>query len=426
MRSHPLHVVAALVATWTLAPASFSQVSHGGTPPSRQGLLQHALQRLDLPSVNAAEARQQDLNPQPGQPLRYGLVVPLDFSAEEAGIWEFLDNGDLSWRLALRSQDAQSLSLVLSEFVVPPGAQLFVHGPGDARVLGSYTSEEANLDGSFSFEPVLGDELVLEYVEPADAPFHGRIRLESAIHDYRGLYGLMKATGLGASGACEVDVNCPAGSGYQNQKRAVVRLISNGFLCTGAMINNTANNGRRLMMTAHHCGTMNNAVLYFNFDRPSCGSGTPPTQTVSGTSQKAGNKNLDYRLVEVTPVIPATYNHYFLGWDRSGATPSSTVCIHHPAGDAKKISFDNHAPTKTSNSWQINQWDLGVTEGGSSGSPLMTPAGLFIGQLWGGQSYCGFPYNDYYRRFDLAWSGVRSYLDPTGSNATSIGGFDPP
>jgi len=55
----------------------------------------------------------------------------------------------------------------------------------------------------------------------------------------------------------------------------------------------------------------------------------------------------------------------------------------------------------------------------------MTSAGRFIGQLFGGAAYCGFPFDDYYGRFDLAWSGVGTYLDPGGSGVTSINGFDP-
>jgi hypothetical protein len=67
-----------------------------------------------------------------------------------------------------------------------------------------------------------------------------------------------------------------------------------------------------------------------------------------------------------------------------------------------------------------------VTEGGSSGSPLMNQSnGRFRGQLWGGASYCGYPYTDYYGRFDQAWSYVKTYLDPTNTNATSIAGYDP-
>jgi len=123
-----------------------------------------------------------------------------------------------------------------------------------------------------------------------------------------------------------------------------------------------------------------------------------------------------------------------LGWDRSSSAPSSAVCIHHPSGDVKKISFENNPCGSNSSRWIVNQWDaapsapnnVGITEGGSSGSPLMKQSdGRFRGQLWGGASYCGYPFNDSYGRFDMAWSACRTYLDPLGTNPTSIGGYDP-
>jgi lysyl endopeptidase len=418
------------VAAGLCAVRSSAQVSYGGTPPSTWANLQLPLQVLEVPQVDvAAQAAQRDVR-RPGEPLYYGVVVPLALSAEETGVWEMLPGGDLVWRVALRSPGALSLSAVFSAFQVPPGAQLFVHGGNGARTLGAYIDENANLDGSFAFEPLAGDEIVIEYLEPAGAAFHARLVLGDLIHDFKGVFSLMAGAGqtspgIAAAAACEIDVNCPEGANWQDEKRAVVRLLSNGALCTGAMLNNTASNGTRYLMTAFHCGNMNNAVIYFNYERPNCGSGSAPIQTVSGTTQKAGNKTYDYRLVQVTPAIPAAYNHYLLGWNRTTTAPSNTVCIHHPAGDVKKISFDNHPPVIYFQFWNILQWDAGVTEPGSSGSPLMNPSGQFIGQLYGGSSYCNTPFDDIYGRLDLAWAKVKPFLDPLSTGATSIGGFDP-
>ena len=49
----------------------------------------------------------------------------------------------------------------------------------------------------------------------------------------------------------------------------------------------------------------------------------------------------------------------------------------------------------------------------------------FIGQLWGGASYCGFVFDDYYGRFDQAWSNVQTFLDPGNTGATTLAGYDP-
>ncbi|HVR98186.1 MAG TPA: fibronectin type III domain-containing protein, partial [Thermoanaerobaculia bacterium] len=76
----------------------------------------------------------------------------------------------------------------------------------------------------------------------------------------------------------------------------------------------------------------------------------------------------------------------------------------------------------------------GVTEPGSSGSPLYNSAGRFVGQLHGGPSACGATGNnlsDYYGRFSVSWTGggtnstrLSNWLDAGATGATAISGID--
>jgi hypothetical protein len=81
--------------------------------------------------------------------------------------------------------------------------------------------------------------------------------------------------------------------------------------------------------------------------------------------------------------------------------------------------------------WVVNDWDMGVTEGGSSGSPLFDNNGRIIGQLFGGESECiGTADNggyDIYGRFSTSWNGgdtsatrLKDWLDPANSNAVTV------
>jgi hypothetical protein len=191
-------------------------------------------------------------------------------------------------------------------------------------------------------------------------------------------------------------------------------------------LNNTAQDGDRLYITANHCGSLGNAIFLFKYQRSNCGSGSAPSSmTVQGSSQLASSSSIDYRLVRINPNIPASYDPVYAGWNRSGTYPSSSVTVHHPGGGVKKISFDNNSPAKSGQDWRIIQWDLGVTEPGSSGCPLYDQNGRFIGQLWGGAAYCGFPFDDYYGRLEVAWSQVSSHLDPIGTGESFIDAYDP-
>ena len=76
----------------------------------------------------------------------------------------------------------------------------------------------------------------------------------------------------------------------------------------------------------------------------------------------------------------------------------------------------------------IDDWEDGVTEPGSSGSPLFDNNHRIIGQLYGGAAACNGSVNnglyDYYGRLDVSWgNGASQYLDPSGGNTTTWDGY---
>jgi len=107
--------------------------------------------------------------------------------------------------------------------------------------------------------------------------------------------------------------------------------------------------------------------------------------------------HLDFALLELSVVPPEIYHPYYAGWDRVQEYLDTSVCIHHPAGDVKKISKDydtlglgSFTGYDSHKHWQIKEWDEGTTEGGSSGSGLFTVEGLLIGTLSGGEADCDY------------------------------------
>lgn len=84
--------------------------------------------------------------------------------------------------------------------------------------------------------------------------------------------------------------------------------------------------------------------------------------------------------------------------------------------------------------WSQNSNGHGVTEGGSSGSPLFNQNKLIVGTLTGGSSECSAPTEpDYFGCFSYHWESngtsstarLSSWLDPAGTNPTTLGGYDP-
>lgn len=96
--------------------------------------------------------------------------------------------------------------------------------------------------------------------------------------------------------------------------------------------------------------------------------------------------------------IPEAYDAFLAGFDLARKPPNNVFCLHHPSGDVKK--FSSYAGTCRAVSWteapsqyhwEVPLWDKGITEPGSSGSPLFTQRGLLVGHLHGGQSSCDYP-----------------------------------
>ena len=167
---------------------------------------------------------------------------------------------------------------------------------------------------------------------------------------------------------------------------------------------------------------------------------------MSGAVLRAQGTPSDFCLVEITGglvngTVPAAYTPYFSGWDNTETISPSAVCIHHPSGDIKKIAIENNALISTnfggspSNShWGVLSWDLGVTEPGSSGSPLFNQNRRIIGQLHGGASACGASVlSDEYGKVSVSWNPAGStssgqlkyWLDPNNTNASFVDGYDP-
>lgn len=412
-----------LAALPLLAVPAEAQRAWGGLPPSQWApdlSAQVPVEALGAPDVSALLA--EDARAPKGA-LRYAALLPLDVDVDSHGRWDATAGGDLIWRLTLSAPGARTVGLSFSRFELPPGAQLFVSDPDSERFLGSYTEFNNKADGRFQIEPLRGDDLTLELYLPTFSTGEVELALDALIYDYRGVLDL-KDGGYSGSGSCNININCPQGAAWQDEKRGVARTLSGGFLCSGSLINNTNSDGTQYFLTANHCGSMNGAVFLFNYETANCNGGGVSSNSVQGSTLLATASSSDYRLVRINENIPASYGVYFPGWDASGSAPANTVSITHPGGDVKKIAIDNNPPTKSGSDWRIAQWEAGMTEGGSSGGPLFDPQGRIIGQLCCGQAFCGFPFNDYYGRMDLSFNGMKPWLAP-GSNATSVGGYDP-
>lgn len=412
------------------------QISKGGTPPSfLTKLLTDSVHVIQMPKINTDSIIQNDTTNT--SLFRFGYAIDVDFGMDNSGTWDTLPNGDKIWRLKIKSDGAYSINLIYDDFGMPEGSQFFVYSEDRNMILGAFTSLNNKSHNKFSTDLVKGDAINLEYFEPVYAS-GGRINIDKVIHGYINTF----SRGLGHSGDCNIDVNCAQGDNWCAEKRAVSMILTdkNQALCSGCLINNARQDLTPYYLTANHClkGDEDTWLFRFKYWSPICNQGDEPINwgSISGSSIRAHHADTDFALLELSVPPPSGFGVLYAGWDRTSDVPQSGAGIHHPNGDAMKISiFDSYIVNAVSvyednHYWEV-QFDEGVVESSSSGSPIFNQNYRIVGQLLG--SYvnntisCDNPTGKaLYGRFDVSWNlGLSTFLDPDNTGTTSIGPTSP-
>lgn len=439
-----------------LAKPVKAQISQGGIPISfgRKHKSSVKVPVEVMPEVDVQSLLEEDActESQPDYPFRFSKNFLVNYTLFNSGVWEELDDGGKLWRIGLVSPGAWSMHIIFNEYRLPPGAKVFIYNSDKTQIIGAFTSRNNKPWGSLAVAPLSDDEIVVEYYEPKNAGFNGQLSIGQVGHGYKDVFGI-EDDGYGLSQACNKDINCPEGDDWQVEKHAICRIIfsnmnGNSFLCTGSLINNTRNDGTPYFLSAFHCLTTyyeaQTTIFYFNYESPTCnGPDVDTSQTISGSIQRAKVPYLDFSLVEMSEIIPASYEPYFAGWDISFDPPTNVTGIHHPRGDVKKITYSDFSPVTgdfgdqnwnldDNTHWFVEKWTLGIMEGGSSGSPLFNQNHHIVGDLSGGNFGNCTSSDAFYAKLSHSWADyngkseqLKYWLDPDTSNITSLNGFSP-
>ena len=454
------------ISLWALLPfAGSAQVSHGGQPLPRthmrsneSGLYQEmppfdVAEQLRIDSLNESDLRS-------GHRFAYKFMT--DFTPANSGVSFTLADGTRVWQLGIHSPGALSINVLFSEYELPEGAQLFLYDEERTQVLGAFTHQNNSEQRLLPIAPVRGDRLVIEYQEPADAPFHGKLTVGEVNHAYRDFRG-KEPSDNNANITQIPPLACyTQEEEWQRWGRSVVLLVIDGSVtCTGTLINNTEGDGKPYLLTASHCLNKNftlrnpdyeqiagSIVCFYNYDSPFCSPILRGTEEMSTASShfRAVNEQADMALLELTETPPAYYRPYYAGWNAQvNAGEAPFLCPQHPSGSVKRISVAEEAPSYITfhdptirmdfyenAHWHITHWADGYTASGSSGAPLLNASGKVIGALTGGASSASQPENDYFYALSKAWTPadepnrqLKYWLNPADDSTLTCEGLDP-
>lgn len=388
------------------------------------------------------------------KPLIIGGVIPVDIDfAREAKRSELVD-GRVIYRLRIDTKGSRGLNLYYKDFFIPKdGGTLYIYTPDREHVLGAYTFETHPERGAFATEPLPGSSLIMEYVCALGNEVMPTLQIEGLnyiFRPYKAVSDVHLKSDLmddGSNPNCTVNVNCKDGDKWQTEKAGVVQMQMTfreggqtySSICTGNLVNNTNQDFTPYILSAAHCvgigssidagNDFNQFIFTFHYEKPGCSSASfalRETKSIVGCQVKAFlpiKGQSDGLLLQLSKQVPEAYRVYYNGWDRSATIPDSVVGIHHPKGDAKKISLNrgnigsakwitSEATGGVDDHLMFNYYNNSDTEGGSSGSSLFNPKHLVVGTLTGGQTRCMG--SNYYGRLSSHWDKYKSTPDYAG------------
>lgn len=384
--------------------------------------------------------------------------------------WVAMHDGSSVARIEIASPVALGLRVGLKVDGLDPRAELRFAGSDEpSRVVGTMTGAEMRKladAGGVSWTPSTdGEKQIIEVYLPARVS-RNAVKLQAPqlshlLTNSRNDFKIIEK--IGESGSCNVDTACRVtelGPNFVKAKNAVAHMVFNlyntngtlygAFICTGTLLADTDSTTQiPYFYTANHCfaggsngvpvqndvpKVANSLLTYWKYEATACGSGVQAAKELlsGGSDYLYSNANTDAMLLRLKNAPPA--GSEFSGWDSAVlAASSSIIGIHHPSGDAKKVSLGQQI---SSDSALITVgWLSGTTEGGSSGSGLFTtdPGGYRLrGGLYGGNAACsnsGSLSNtlnrDFYSRFDVVFPNISQWLSPPSATPIRVNGSHP-
>lgn len=381
-------------------------------------------------------------------PFYFANENETSININNSGTAHKFDDGTFIWALGLVSEYAKNINVYIENVDLNVGEYIYIYSPNNENYQ-EFSQIDGVYDRTIQSYPIESDTIIIEYQGYSSnipqfeitAVNCGFLSLTS-----KNQFSANKNGKYGDSDDCEIDASCV--DGIDDISQSVCRLVINGNqLATGVLVNNTAKDGTPYILSSAHaipCSGFKSCSAMFNFEVPMCDKmPSRDYEVVNNVSLVYSSELRDVALYIMPNEPTSQMRTYYSGWDLSDNQQGRFVTIHHPSGDARKVSVAEEIKYKTynadkttcenifdeNNHWEIKKWVSGTTEGGSSGGGLWNDENKLIGCLTGGYSSCNLKSSDYYWRLNNNWisnnpneKALSDYLDPINSGALSLDG----
>ena len=228
----------------------FAQISQGGMPKYYQREA-----TVDFISPNRENLVDRNFHP---MVFQFGEEYSLDINILEA-VEPVYDEGVYTYLLGIKSIGAYGIGFIFDNFYLSENSTVFLYDSDKTMYLGSFTSENNKDTFTLPTSIIKSDHVVIEINIPENEVGQSIINLGTMIHDYEDVMGYYDDSPSSTMNRedCNVNVACPEGDAFEDQINSTIRVTMGGGLCSGSIVNNTANDSCPIKWR----GTINDIVI---------------------------------------------------------------------------------------------------------------------------------------------------------------------
>lgn len=184
------------------------------------------------------------------KPFKIAEAIKVDIDVLKEADWIEAD-GFAFGKFTVVATDAKSVSANFDQFYLPKGAELYVYSENGEMITGPITEAENNENNFWGTWVYKGERLTVDLKTPVESKTSLKLRISSIAYGYKELY----VSDFGSSANCNINVLCPEGNGWENERNSVALILdaNSTSLCSGALVNNTCNLSIPYLLTANHC-----------------------------------------------------------------------------------------------------------------------------------------------------------------------------
>lgn len=141
------------------------------------------------------------------------------------------ENGVTTFALKINAEKALNISLQFNKFILPENSILSIYT--DRELTDSITANENNENKIWATRVYQGNKLTMVLKLPTKEKSQVTLNISRVYFGFKKIGSEYFGT-PGSSGACNINVLCPQGNAWQNERNSVALIIANGGTATGA------------------------------------------------------------------------------------------------------------------------------------------------------------------------------------------------